>query len=498
MVERYSVEIGSERKDQSMKIKRIISFVLAAAMSLSLISAQSITASAASSNSKKVSAARIWSGKADKSWYTGDKDSYDISTAEELAGFAELVDEAAHDDRFRGITINLTSDIVLNDTANWQNWENKPPKNEWNPIGKVGNSVSGYNPFAGVFNGNGHTISGIYVNTVEGEWIYAKASPAGLFEYISGAVICNLKIDKSVIVGSPAGALTGLSENSYTDSVEVSNSIVQGACQGLAGGLIGKAGRVNMTLMMFNIALLGAGVLINPIIFSGSDGSDMVRASYVNNCKANNVTLHTNAWAPNAGGIVGQIFRGGIYNSISVNTTFSSTENYRRDWAHYGAILGGEEFQGECELKNCYTYNYKVKDSDKEKSKKLKRSDKDRVKLVSKETLSSSELAEKLGSGFKRVKGGSPRITSISVPKVNIRFNGDKATFSWNKVKGAVKYVIYYKKDDGKYHPTSSGTKTEVVLSPINKGGTYSMMIRSFDSEGNYTDISGGAFTFTA
>ena len=107
---------------------------------------------------------KVWDGTVDTSWYTGDKESYDISTPEQLAGLAKLCDKAAHEDRFRGVTINLTADIVLNDVSNFKNWETKPPKNSWEPIGNEGGFISGYCPFAGVFNGNGHTITGMYVN----------------------------------------------------------------------------------------------------------------------------------------------------------------------------------------------------------------------------------------------------------------------------------------------------------------------------------------------
>lgn len=105
--------------------------MLAAAMSFTFAVSQAAAVSAASADSDKVSAARVWNGKADTSWFTKDKkkDSYEISTPEQLAGFAQLVTDAAHPDRFRGVMISLTNDIILNDTANWKNWKESPPKN---------------------------------------------------------------------------------------------------------------------------------------------------------------------------------------------------------------------------------------------------------------------------------------------------------------------------------------------------------------------------------
>lgn len=75
-----------------------------------------ISASAASSENVNVSVARVWNGKADKSWFTGKKDTYNISTAEQLAGIAQIINN--DEDMMNGITINLTNDIILNDTKN--------------------------------------------------------------------------------------------------------------------------------------------------------------------------------------------------------------------------------------------------------------------------------------------------------------------------------------------------------------------------------------------
>ena len=46
---------------------------------------------------------KIWNGKADTSWYTGKKTSYDISTPEELAGLSKLVNSGKS---MEGIIIN--------------------------------------------------------------------------------------------------------------------------------------------------------------------------------------------------------------------------------------------------------------------------------------------------------------------------------------------------------------------------------------------------------
>jgi hypothetical protein len=59
----------------------------------------------------------IWNGTADTSWYDNNPTAqeYTLTTAEELAGLAELVNNKTHD--FTNKTIKLGADIVLNDTS---------------------------------------------------------------------------------------------------------------------------------------------------------------------------------------------------------------------------------------------------------------------------------------------------------------------------------------------------------------------------------------------
>jgi len=83
-----------------------------------------------------------------------------ITTAKELADFANAVNAGKN---FLNKTVMLGANIMLNDTANWLNWDSKPPKNEWIPIG------TRENRFHGTFNGNGFAISGVYINKSKDE-----------------------------------------------------------------------------------------------------------------------------------------------------------------------------------------------------------------------------------------------------------------------------------------------------------------------------------------
>jgi len=104
----------------------------------------------------------IWNGKADTSWYTTADTSateFTITTAEQLAGLAKLVN---YGNDFKGKTINLGANIMLNDTTYWKYWGVFPVAElsqlkEWTPIGYYFGLE-----FKGNFNGNGYIVSGLY------------------------------------------------------------------------------------------------------------------------------------------------------------------------------------------------------------------------------------------------------------------------------------------------------------------------------------------------
>jgi cell division septation protein DedD len=97
------------------------------------------------------SAADVWDGSADTSWYTSapDASEYHISTAEQLAGLAQLVNADPGTTNFAGKTFYLDNDLDLSG-------------HEWISIGTVlGGDCPGYS-FCGVFDGQGHVISNLY------------------------------------------------------------------------------------------------------------------------------------------------------------------------------------------------------------------------------------------------------------------------------------------------------------------------------------------------
>ena len=92
-----------------------------------------------------------WDGSADTSWYTSapDASAYHISTAEQLAGLAQLVNADPGTTNFAGKTFYLDNDLDLSG-------------HEWISIGTGRGGTRSKYSFCGVFDGQGHVISNLY------------------------------------------------------------------------------------------------------------------------------------------------------------------------------------------------------------------------------------------------------------------------------------------------------------------------------------------------
>lgn len=122
--------------------KKIASLALVLALCLSLLPMAAFAEETSVDN---------WDGSADTSWYTSapDASAYHISTAEQLAGLAQLVNADPGTTNFSGKTFYLENDLNLSG-------------HEWISIGTVlGGDYPEYS-FCGVFDGQGHVISNLY------------------------------------------------------------------------------------------------------------------------------------------------------------------------------------------------------------------------------------------------------------------------------------------------------------------------------------------------
>ncbi|MDD6084758.1 MAG: dockerin type I repeat-containing protein [Oscillospiraceae bacterium] len=184
----------------------------------------------------------IWNGTYDTSWYSSYENEFHISTPEQFAGVAQIVNSG---NDMSGKTIYLDEDIYLNDISEYENWGTKFPENIWKAVG-----ISDENCFNGTFNGCGNTIYGLYINSSDYEYI-------GLFGYCkTSSCIENLTSENSFIKNSRAesdytggiAALTyGIIENCenngriYVKSgYEYSNKNIYVSTGGIAGNSFGS------------------------------------------------------------------------------------------------------------------------------------------------------------------------------------------------------------------------------------------------------------------
>ena len=183
-------------------MKRILSYLLTAAVLLCCFSAFSWTAIAAKPE--------IWDGKRATGFAGGSgtaEDPWQISNGKELAYMQYLFCNTVLKDwlpynEIYGIDhFVLTNDIYLNDVSNFDTWglKDKAPKNQWTKaIGRNGYALSG-----GVLDGQGHTIFGMYQVTDEF---------GGLISVCNGGTVKNLNMDKCMVYASDGGILGGLSD----------------------------------------------------------------------------------------------------------------------------------------------------------------------------------------------------------------------------------------------------------------------------------------------
>jgi len=154
--------------------RKTLSVLLTLAMLLTLASALGGTARADAPTTE-------WSAVEyrDISWGS-DYDSastFTVNDEEDFAQFAYLVNAGTDHKTFEGKTVKLAADLDLS-------------AHKWTPIGNDSDLT-----FKGVFNGGGHTVSGMYINCSPEHTFYA-----GLFGFLNNGTVQNLNVSGSVSV----------------------------------------------------------------------------------------------------------------------------------------------------------------------------------------------------------------------------------------------------------------------------------------------------------
>ena len=205
-------------------MKKVLSLLIVLTMLVGMISAMSISTGAAA-----------WDGVAATGFAGGNGsqgDPYQIATPGQWEYFAKQCYMGVS---YEGKYFKLMNDLTFNE-GDASTWAETAPANSVTPVGQDGSSTYA---FKGNFDGNGKTISGVYMK-VDSHW------GGGLFGCTQGATISNLVLTNSAFVFEAKGWAAAVVGENYgelsvsniyvSDSVYVT-SIGCGAIGGIIGGL---------------------------------------------------------------------------------------------------------------------------------------------------------------------------------------------------------------------------------------------------------------------
>ena len=240
---------------------------------------------------------------------------YQISTAAELYWFAQQVNSGE-----TGINAVLTADITINKNvldavAN----NNTTNLTQWTPIGTV------QKQYTGAFDGQGHTISGLYYSGSDGY--------AGLFGFVgSNGRVQNIKVADSYISNSEGtgrtGGVCGYNNGTITNC-GFSGSVTGTGWSINVGGVCGGNG--GMISNCYNAgAVTGSGTNVFCLYVGGVCGENSNTttgyATITNCCNSGSVTgSGTGVQYLYVGGVCGYNFDGRITNCYWLDKAYSGT-----------------------------------------------------------------------------------------------------------------------------------------------------------------------------
>ncbi|MDD3281711.1 MAG: T9SS type A sorting domain-containing protein [Bacteroidales bacterium] len=243
----------------------------------------------------------VWDGTSDTTWYNTTDTLFQLTTAEQLAGLAMMVNNG---NSFQGKTIELMNDLDLGG-------ELETPLN-WMPIGYIYTDTLS---FSGIFDGNNFTVENLYLQELVEDTLNM-----GLFGCINGAAISNVIINnvffnfnQDLKYISSRGVLVGDCSYSQIVNCHIKAIINCYDCAGIAG----EMSYSSVSYCSFNGKIEGNGNGIAGI-------AGIVRNSNVNNCISHAI-------------IKGNKYVGGIAAISSYSNIFNNI------------------FMGECEVS--YTYS---------------------------------------------------------------------------------------------------------------------------------------------
>lgn len=252
---------------------------------------------------------------------------YKIRTCGELYGFADMVKRFGDGYRYNvvlGADIVVNKDLFKNGVLDEENIQNFI---QWTPIGV---HESG---FWGTFDGDGHSISGLYFDDANADYV-------GLFGYLAYGTVRNVRVINSYIKGKNyVGGVVGYNEEGFVSSVSY-DGFVDG--KNSVGGVVGKNsggplgpnidGEKGKISEAFNRGSVSGVEYVGGVV--GYNSSGVVTDVY----NMGSVGASTSKSACFFGGVVGYSNNGIVQNVYSTGTV-----NYSGDFVGSvaGSISGG-------------------------------------------------------------------------------------------------------------------------------------------------------------
>ena len=232
----------------------------------------------------------------DTRWYATNSEalSFTISTAEELAGLAQIVNGTWGGlpliDNFHGKTITLANDIDLSLYDNWI------PVGDYDYDSRTKTNAA----FTGTFDGNGYTIRNLTINRPAAQY-------QGLFGYIKGAAVKNLGVEEINI-----------------------------RSDGRTGGIVGTLDSAGSVTNCYSIGTINSGYAVGGVAGYVDNGS------YINNSYSSG----TVSGGQDVGGVAGTLRD----SSVVANSYFTGTVN---GGLQTGGVVGfAISYTG---IANCYS-----------------------------------------------------------------------------------------------------------------------------------------------
>ena len=192
----------------------------------------------------------VYSGTPDTSWYKEGTKTYTLTTADQFVGINKLRKDSAGAITFEGVTIKLGADIIINE-GTLANIKANGADNK--TIVVTGTDA----PFKGTFDGQGHSISGVYLST---EYSYRSIfGTVGGSAQIKNFVLENsyFSISNKPYFGAIVGRINDASANVSLTNITLADTVLlEEGSSGIknVGGFVGalNAGKLTVNNCHFN------------------------------------------------------------------------------------------------------------------------------------------------------------------------------------------------------------------------------------------------------